>query len=266
MLNPTALDCNALDPNALILAIDTSGRQGSVALLRAQGEQLVALGQSVISAGQCSELLLPSIADLLASHGLQKNSIALIAVASGPGSFTGLRVAIATVKGLAEAFAIPVVAVSVLEAIACASGAEGRVVAAIDAQRSEIFWGEYNLESAAQAAAHSATFDPRVAPTPKLPAMIREALAGLADFASRFASTPAPPQLFTSDAVLAARLHQAGVQAAVLAAPSAEDFARLAYRKFLAGVHADVAALDANYLRRSDAEIFSVPKPGSTSR
>ena len=49
----------------------------------------------------------------------------------------------------------------------------------------------------------------------------------------------------------------------MIARPSAEEFARIAYRKFLAGIRADVATLDANYLRRSDAEIFSEPKPGT---
>ncbi len=228
----------------LILGIDTSGRQGSVALLQAQGEQLTQLGLSHLSGGQYSELLLSSIAALLAHHGLQKSSIGLIGVASGPGSFTGLRVSIATVKGIAEAFAMPVVPVSVLEAIADASGAAGRVIAAMDAQRSEIFWGEYNLESAAQ-----------------LPSFVSEAVARLADFTSRLTSESVAPKVFTADEALAARLRQASVDAVVLASPSAEDFARIAYRKFLAGVRADVATLDANYLRRSDAEIFSKPGP-----
>jgi tRNA threonylcarbamoyladenosine biosynthesis protein TsaB len=226
----------------LILGIDTSGRQGSVALLQEQGGELTQLGLSHLSGGQYSELLLSSIAALLDRQGLQKSSIGLIAVASGPGSFTGVRIAIATAKGLAEAFSIPVVAVSVLEAIADASGAEGRVIAVIDAQRSETFWGEYN------------------------PSFVSEALATFADFTARFASAldAAPAKIFTPDAALAARLREAHVDASVLAISSAEDFARIAYRKFLAGVRADVATLDANYLRRSDAEIFVAPKPGLT--
>ena len=233
----------------LILGIDTSGRQGSVALLRVQGGELHLLGLSTISGGQYSELLLSTIADLLAHNGLQKTDLGLIAVASGPGSFTGLRIAIATVKGLAEAFAIPVVTVSVLEAIAHASAAEGKVISAIDAQRSEVFWGEYNLAPAE----HSAI-------------MLSESLANFADFTSRIAATPASPKVFTTDAPLAERLRQTGVDAALLAALSAEDFARLAYRKSLAGIRADVATLDANYLRRSDAELFPALKPGGTPR
>lgn len=54
--------------------------------------------------------------------------------------------------------------------------------------------------------------------------------------------------------------HETGINTETLARPSAEAFARIAYGKFLAGFRADVATLDANYLRRSDAEIFSSPK------
>ncbi len=135
----------------LILGIDTSGRQGSVALLQApdeaQGGPVRTVELAPLSGGQCSELLVPAIAALLERHGLEKRSVGLLAVASGPGSFTGLRVAIATVKGLAEAFGIPVVPVSVLEAILLASAAESRsrrdrdrAVLAVDSQHGEVFF------------------------------------------------------------------------------------------------------------------------------
>jgi tRNA threonylcarbamoyladenosine biosynthesis protein TsaB len=232
----------------LILGIDTSGRQGSVALLRVQGEEVVRLGLATISGGQYSEGLVPGIAGLLAGHGFARSAIGLIAVASGPGSFTGLRIAIATAKGLAEAHATPVVDVSVLEAIALATGGQGRVVAAIDAQRSEIFFGEYVVEGTG----------------PEQSArMLREGLAGFVDFTSLLDSGEAPKKVFTPDEALAVRLREAERDAVLIGRPSAEDFARIGYGKFLAGVRADVATLDANYLRRSDAEIFSPAKPGT---
>jgi tRNA threonylcarbamoyladenosine biosynthesis protein TsaB len=231
----------------LILGIDTSGRQGSVALLQAPDEAdgganhnvpLRTLELAPLSGGQCSELLVSVIADLLQRQGLEKHSLSLIAVASGPGSFTGLRVAIATTKGLAEAFAIPVVPVSVLEAILLSSPAGGRSVAALDAQRGEVFFGEV------------------IAPD------LREDIASFSGFTSALAAGTPPPTVFTPDEALAARLREAALEVALVVRPSAEDIARIAYRKFLAGVRADVATLDANYLRRSDAEIFSAPKPG----
>jgi tRNA threonylcarbamoyladenosine biosynthesis protein TsaB len=228
----------------LILGIDTSGRQGSVALLRAQGGKLLTLEIERLSGGQYSELLVPTIAGLQARHGLERSSIGLIAVASGPGSFTGLRVAIATVKGLSEAYATPVVAVSMLEAIALASGTEGEVVAAMDAQRAEVFFGEYIVESA----------------NPEASRMQREAMASFGDFTFMLAASDPRTKVFTPDDGLFVQLREAAFDAHLLARPSAEDFARIAHRKFLAGVRADVATLDANYLRHSDAEIFSAPK------
>lgn len=234
----------------LIVGIDTSGRQGSVALLQADGKEIIALEVAIISGGQYSERLVPTIAELLVRHGFERSSIGLIAVASGPGSFTGVRIAIATAKGLAEAHAAAVVDVSVLEATALSAGIEGKIIAAIDAQRAEIFVGEYKVEAAG--AELEAT---RVA---------REGVANFAEFTSLFDPGKASGKIITSivafDEGLTARLHEAGCDAVPVKRPSAEDFARIAYRKFLKGIRADVATLDANYVRRSDAEIFVAPK------
>lgn len=237
----------------LILGIDTSGRQGSVALLQApeeaQGGPLRTVELAPLNGGQYSELLVPGIAGLLERHGLEKRSVALLAVASGPGSFTGLRVAIATAKGLAEAFGIPVVPVSVLEAILlasagvlCSRGDQGRAVAAIDAQRGEVFWGEF-------AGGH-----------------LREEICGREGLAAALAAGSPPAIVLTPDEALAARLRDAALEVELVARPSAEDIARIGYGKFLDGVRADVASLDANYVRRSDAELFSAPKLGITPK
>ena len=244
----------------LILGIDTSGKQGSVALLQAPDEAprgtdnvpLRIVELAPLAGGHYSEQLVPAIAGLLERHGLEKRSLSLLAVASGPGSFTGLRVAIATVKGLAEALAIPVVPVSVLEAILLDSPAQGRAVAAIDAQRGEVFFAEF-------VAGH-----------------LREQIAAVAAFLSALAAGNPTPTVFTPDQALAARLREAAsrgsgvadpalesaIEVVLVPRPSAEDVARIAYRKFLDGVRADLVTLDANYVRRSDAELFAAPKLG----
>ncbi len=227
----------------LIAAIDTSGRQGSVALLRAAADGPVLLETAAIEGGQYSERLVPTLAELLVRHGAERSALELIAVASGPGSFTGLRIAMATVKGLAEAFATPVVAVSVLEAVVLAGGAKGAVVAALDAQRSEVFFGEYEVAGTRAE-------------------MKREGISGF----EAFVAMAAGRQVFTPDEGLAGRLREAGVAVETLARPDAESYGRIAHRKFSRGEWADVATLDANYLRRSDAEIFVAPKPGVASR
>jgi hypothetical protein len=93
--------------------------------------------------------------------------------------------------------------------------------------------------------------------------MIRESLASFEGFAAALAADKVE-KVFTPDETIATRLAEIGIESCMLARPNAEAYARIAYRKFCSGVRADVATLDANYLRRSDAEIFSSPKLGNT--
>lgn len=244
----------------LILGIDTSGRQGSVALLRVQshphseGAELHTLEIVSLEGGQYSELLVPTVAGLLERQGLKRSELELIAVASGPGSFTGLRIAIATVKGLAEAFGTPVVAVSVLEALAIGAHVEGKVIAALDAQRSEVFFGEYLVQREVFRETQLSKAEPA--------RMIRESITSFAGFAAVLAGCDMT-LVITPDESIATRLREIEIQPRVVVRPDAEKYCRIAYRKFCAGIRADVATLDANYLRRSDAEIFSAPRSGN---
>ncbi len=82
---------------------------------------------------------------MLSKHGLTKNDIDGFAVASGPGSFTGLRVGLAAIKALAEILRKPIAAVSLLEAVARAAGREGKLLAALDAGRGEFYCGEFEV-------------------------------------------------------------------------------------------------------------------------
>ena len=100
----------------LILATDTSGKHGSIALARA-GEPAATGEVEVIevvplAGGTFSAQLVPQIAALLAKHGFTKNDIGAFVVASGPGSFTGLRVGLAAIKALAEILKKPIVPVA----------------------------------------------------------------------------------------------------------------------------------------------------------
>ena len=133
----------------LLLAIDTSWKQGSVALTSgdargdARGFELIEMAP--VAGGTFSAQLIPEISALLARHNLQKEELEGFGAASGPGSFTGLRVGLAAIKALAEVLKKPVAAVSVLDALAVASGATGRVIAVLDAGRGEAYVGEYEL-------------------------------------------------------------------------------------------------------------------------
>ncbi|MDR3765378.1 MAG: tRNA (adenosine(37)-N6)-threonylcarbamoyltransferase complex dimerization subunit type 1 TsaB [Acidobacteriota bacterium] len=230
----------------LILAMDTSAAEGSVALVRsgAAGASSEVLGLRTLSGRHCAEMLLPAVAALIEESYATQGKPELIAVASGPGSFTGLRVAVATAKGLAEVWQTPVVAVSVLQAVAAAAKAEGRVLAVLDAHRNEVFYGEYEFSDQNPAR------------------QLQESIAPLTAFAEAQLASAERPLLVTCDAALAARLAECGLPSQLVKTPAAVEFAALGLLHFQNGERADLAALDANYLRRSDAELFSAPKLG----
>jgi tRNA threonylcarbamoyladenosine biosynthesis protein TsaB len=135
----------------LLLATDTSGKQGSIALAECgPGGICTLIEVSALAGGAFSAQLVPQIAALLEKHGYRKSDLAAFVVVSGPGSFTGLRVGLAAIKALAEALQRPIAAISLLEAVAWSSkargAAPGRVLAALDAGRGDVYAGDYELE------------------------------------------------------------------------------------------------------------------------
>jgi tRNA threonylcarbamoyladenosine biosynthesis protein TsaB len=121
----------------LILALDTTTRAGSLAIVRDGSLILETAGDPTLTHGQ----RLPTDIVRACTHaGVTVRDIDLFAVAAGPGSFTGLRVGIATIQGLAFSLQKHVVPVSSLEAIAYGARLGGaRVAAWMDAQRHEVF-------------------------------------------------------------------------------------------------------------------------------
>ena len=121
----------------LILAFESSAKAASVALLR-DGRLL---GQSTqVSALTHSRTLLPMAEDMLKNCELKPADVDLFAVAQGPGSFTGIRIGVSTVKGLAWATDKPCVGVSTLEALAWHGVAAGGIVCPVmDARRSQVY-------------------------------------------------------------------------------------------------------------------------------
>jgi len=120
----------------LILSVETATLAGAVAV--SKGKQIIAslAGDKTTSH---SNTLLREIDTVLNSAGRTLAELDLFAVATGPGSFTGLRIGIATVKGLSFTLGRPCIAVPTLEAIAHAAGVCKRVVAALPAGRGEVF-------------------------------------------------------------------------------------------------------------------------------
>ncbi len=222
----------------LIVAIDTSGRQGSVALCCGDRESFEVLQITALEGGTYSAQLMPVISNLLVQNGVAKRDVDGFVVVSGPGSFTGLRVGLATVKGLCEALGKPLATVSMLEAVALVHGQSGIVTAVLDAGRGEIYVGEFHVKAG------------DAKPT-------REYLVPAGDF---MAEQNLADDILTSDPKVAdvLRAGQAGVR--LVQPVHADEIGRIGLRKLLAGETADVATVDVNYIRRSDAEIFSAPK------
>ena len=122
-----------------ILALETSAKAASVCI--AEDGRLI--GQYYQNSGLThSRTLLPMVQDLLANLELHMADIGLVAVARGPGSFTGLRIGVATAKGLAQALSLPCCGVSTLEAMAwqaAASFFDGVICPVMDARRGQIY-------------------------------------------------------------------------------------------------------------------------------
>jgi tRNA threonylcarbamoyladenosine biosynthesis protein TsaB len=120
----------------LILAVETATLSGSIALTR--GEELIATVAGDPSVSH-SNTLLADLDKLLSQTAIKLADIDLFAVAAGPGSFTGLRIGIATVKGLAATLDRPVAAIPTLHAVALAGGPSEASVALLPAGRGEVF-------------------------------------------------------------------------------------------------------------------------------
>jgi tRNA threonylcarbamoyl adenosine modification protein YeaZ len=127
-----------------ILAIDSSGLVASSAIL---SEGVIRAEYSVCNKLTHSETLMPMIDQVIASSGLTLKDMEAIAVAEGPGSFTGLRIGSATAKGLAEAGQLPVIAVPTVDALAQNMAyTDGLIVPLMDARRNETYTGIYRFD------------------------------------------------------------------------------------------------------------------------
>ncbi|MGA7557454.1 MAG: tRNA (adenosine(37)-N6)-threonylcarbamoyltransferase complex dimerization subunit type 1 TsaB [Terriglobales bacterium] len=234
----------------LLLAFDTSGKNGSLALARAAAgrNEIDVLDVVPLAGGAFSAQLVPQMAALLEKHGQNKRDLGAFVVASGPGSFTGLRVGLAAVKALAEVLQKPIVAVSVLEAVACSSAARGRVLALLDAGRGDVYAGDYELDlqvgmkTGARVRMHS------------------ERLLSWDELIAEASSPQAQHKVVvTPEAALAERIRAAGIEVELIAYPNSGVIARVGWEHLQLGDTVRPEELEANYLRRSDAEIFSKP-------
>jgi tRNA threonylcarbamoyladenosine biosynthesis protein TsaB len=221
----------------LLLGVDTATEVASWALWR--GTRL--LGEESAEAGRpTAEGLLPALDALLAATGNRLDDLAGFAVSIGPGSFTGLRIGVATVKGLAFAPTKPVVGVPTLTALALHADGPGPVVALLDARRGEVYAAGFEKDPGG--VPNPATWLPEgVVPVRelagRLPAGCRLVGEGLAVCGDAFAS---------ADVV---------VLAPPYAATTARHVAALGARRFATEALSSAAPLTPRYVRRAEAEV-----------
>jgi tRNA threonylcarbamoyladenosine biosynthesis protein TsaB len=120
----------------LILSVETATLQGSVSLLRGSEELAFAIGDANTSH---SNTLLRDVDRVLEQSSLSLTDVELLAAAVGPGSFTGLRIGLATIKALATTLKVPCVGIPTLHAVARAAGGSSASVALLPAGRGEVF-------------------------------------------------------------------------------------------------------------------------------
>jgi len=208
--------------SARILALDTTGDLGSIALV--SGGALIEEIQLESSDG-FAHVLFGAIEKLLAQHSLSPNDIDVFASASGPGSFTGVRVGLTAAKGLAEAACRKVIAVSNLQALA-SLGTHALRAVVLDARRGEIYGAVYNERLEAVCGEVVMKFEKWLETVPE----------GDLEFITSGFSGTFPGPVIQAPRTLAAAIGKIACQRT--------------------GSAMDPAMIDANYVRRSDAELY----------
>jgi len=226
------------------LALDTCDARGSVAILR--GENLL----NVVvhdTAEDYSSWVLPATERGLRASALKMQDVELYSVAAGPGSFTGLRVGLTTVKAWSEVYGGKIASVSRLEAIASqAERGEPFIAAFVDAQRSQVFGGVFRREATAlQPVGEGMVIAPE----------------GFLDFVNETAGganvgwvSLDPEKLTAIEGWLARAARGETIQ--VSAPALAPIIGKIGLQRAKEGRLLDALTLDAQYVRRSDAEIF----------
>ena len=223
----------------LILAFETSAKAASVALL--EGDKL--LGEGYQNTGLTHSQTLMSMAeDLLKNCGKTVGDITAVAVANGPGSFTGVRIGVAAAKGLAWGAEIPCYGVSTLEAMAEGLGVyDGYVVPTMDARRNQTYTAIFRAEDG------------------KLTRILEDSAISFAELGEKLENCEKPVFLVGDGAVLCYNTLLESVPGLILPPEHrqhqrATGVALVAQKMIAAGLPGDGGSLTPNYLRLSQAE------------
>lgn len=213
-----------------VMGIDTCGPEGSIALAEVTETGVMVLGKQRLGGRTYSGELMPAIRELLERGGASVADLGAIVVVRGPGSFTGVRVGLSTAKGLAQAAGVGVIGVSRLQVLAQKAGSRAAV---LDAGRGEMYFGAAGDEAGETV-------------------MSPEEICGRIEV--------------SEIACCEAKAAQALTGARLMEAPTAEDALRLGQGRILRRDFDDVAAMDAHYLRRSEAEVVAERRASEMGR
>lgn len=220
----------------MLLSINTCGNTASVALGTANANDVKIVATAELAVRTYSARLIPEIAALLEQQKTTLAQIEAIVVVSGPGSFTGIRVGLSTAKGLAEGAGIPLIAISRLALLAATSGLP-HVLAAVDAGRGEYYVGEYRNGNNLGESLLSGDETVALAKRPGAGVLVCDESRADDISASACAALAICGPVYVQP-------------------PDAAEALRFALTRFHARDFDDPETLDANYLRRSDAEVL----------
>ncbi|WP_346354861.1 tRNA (adenosine(37)-N6)-threonylcarbamoyltransferase complex dimerization subunit type 1 TsaB [Azotosporobacter soli] len=234
-----------------ILALDTATMVSGVALA-AQGKVIAEL---TLQIGKThSEMLLPHIKELLNMAGIDKKELRAVAVSIGPGSFTGLRIGLATAKALAYALKIPLIGVSTLEALAYGAATPGAlIVPLLDAQKGNVYYAAFGWDA-------NGLREERAA-----------GVAAIEDILAQLAQEKRPVMVLGEAAVLHRDKILAMKGEGICLAPGhivisrASSVALLGEMMLQQGLVSDTMALEPLYIRRSEAEVLWEKRHGTAT-
>ncbi len=217
-----------------LLALDTSTLTAGVAAL--DGTRLLADGRRRVTTH--SEALLALVDEVLRAAGLTTRDLDAVVCGAGPGSFTGLRIGLATAKGLCWALGRPLVLVSSLQALAARAPEGSRACAVIDAYKCEVYAGTFSVDGGV--------------PRP----VTDERAIGPAALAAELRAEA--PVLLVGDGALRYRDQLLSDRVTLLdedGSPRPADLGRLGALRLQAGETADLSAAAPRYIRPSEAEL-----------
>ena len=221
------------------LAFDSSAKIASVAVM---ADDKIVASYNIDNGLTQSELLLPMAEDMLKSLGLKFSDIGLFATSVGPGSFTGVRIGVSLVKGLAFGRGVPCVSVSTLDALAeNLNGLSGIIAPCMDARRSQVYTAIYSSDGE------------------KISKLTEDMAISITELYERLSAYDEDIYIVGDGYdIVKKKLSELGLQAKNtprdIRLENAASVARIAYRRYSAGEYISDGEISPTYLRLPQAE------------